>query len=78
VYALLSFLARTRSWKRVATGWPDFTVRNEASLAGTLTTRRVFVAFAAFTNTARWPRALKTTVLRFLPGTKPEPLMVSF
>jgi hypothetical protein len=78
VYALLSFLARTRSWKRVAVAWPAWTLMNDASLAGTLTTRRVFVAFEAFTKTARWPRALKTTVLRFLPGTNPEPLIVRF
>jgi hypothetical protein len=45
-------------------------------LAGTLTTTFVAVEDSAFTNTARAPVALKTTVLRFLPGRKPRPRIV--
>src|SRR5690349_10093019 len=71
-------LARTRSWKRVATGAPFFVPRNEASLAGTTTEIRFDVELVLLAKIAGLPLRLKTTVfLPPLPARKPVPVIFS-
>src|SRR5262245_15840784 len=71
-------LARTRSWKRVATAAPFFVPRNAAGSAGTPTGLRLDVELVLLVKMAGLPLRLKTTVfLPPLPARKPVPVIVS-
>src|ERR687886_2272674 len=69
--------ASTRRLKRVGTDLPPLRLRNGSSLAGTTKVSLVDVALSTGANTARARARWKTTQLRFLPGMKFLPRMVS-